>query len=199
MRQTVEYVFPYMHKRNEKKDSHETKISFSEAVFSFAGSLITGIVVIFAVFSLLARSVTVDGDSMNPTLINKDRLFISELVYTPKSGDIVIISREQTKEEPLVKRVIAVEGDEVNIDFAEHTVTVNGEPLSQDYEVMAPISRHGDVEFPVTVPPDCVFVLGDNRNNSRDSRYSDIGFIDIDRILGKAVLRIYPFSTIKTF
>lgn len=198
MRETYEYIFPYKQKRGGKEKPAE-KITVSEAFFSFTGSLITGIVIIFAVFSLLARSVTVDGDSMNPTLIDKDRLFISELVYTPESGDIVIISRALSGEKPLVKRVIAVAGDEVNIDYDKHTITVNGEPLEQNYEVAAPISRKGDTELPLIVPPDCVFVLGDNRNNSLDSRFTSVGCIDADRILGRAVLRIFPFSEVTTF
>lgn len=97
--------------------------------------------------------------------------------------------------EPIVKRIIGVGGDEVDIDFETATVTVNGSVLQEPY-LGTPTQRKGDVEFPLTVPEGMVFVLGDNRQASLDSRYTDVGFIDSRDILGRVFFRVLPFSSI---
>ena len=104
-----------------------------------------------------------------------------------------MITQPNSLNEPLIKRVIAFGGDEVNIDFVEGKVTVNGEVLNAPY-IYEPTNRMSNVAFPITVPEGCVFVMGDNRNNSLDSRSKTVGFIDTRYILGVAEFRFYPFG-----
>ena len=100
----------------------------------------------------------------------------------------------------MIKRVIGLPGDTVSINFETHIITVNGKVIFEDYEVKDPISEAYDMSYPsatVTVPGDSVFVLGDNRNNSTDSRHNEIGFISLDEINGKALFRLYPIGRIR--
>lgn len=167
---------------------------FTESLYMLVSSVSIGILVLFVLFAFFVRAAKVDGDSMQPTLSNNDWLVVDSLFYTPSKGDMVIISRDGSDETPLVKRIIATAGDEVDIDFDTHTVKVNGLVLDETY-IAEPISRHGDYSFPVTVPEGCVFVLGDNRNNSLDSRFKEIGFVNTDYLLGKVIYRIFPSPT----
>lgn len=171
-------------------------------VFCFA--LATMMVLFLFVF----RLVTVDGDSMRTTLSDGDRLIISNLFYTPETGDIVVINPENhgDADEPIIKRVIATEGQKVFIDYENWEVFVDGIKLDEPYIVdMMEIEkqRFGNdkamngtnvpkykEEF--TVGADKVFVMGDNRNNSKDSRSDDYGEMGVNRILGKVVFRIMP-------
>lgn len=136
---------------------------------------------------------------MKPTLNTGDKLIISNFLYTPDYGDIIAINKETAEEKSMIKRVIALEGDRVMIDFNSHIITVNGNVIYEDYEVAEPISEAGDITYPVTVPDGYVFVLGDNRNNSIDSRYSEIGFIKTEEINGKALFRLYPVGKINIY
>ena len=99
--------------------------------------------------------------------------------------------------EPIIKRIVATEGQRVDIDFVEGIVYVNGEALDEPY-THTPTNRHYDMEFPLTVPEGHVFVMGDNRNGSYDSRASEIGFVDTRYVLGKAYLRVFPFDALGT-
>ena len=133
---------------------------------------------------------------MNPTLTHNDTLFTSRLMYTPKVGDIIIFRPPASPKTPYVKRVIATEGQTVDIDPLTGTVTVDGKAYDEPY-IAEPIqpSRMGDMEYPFTVPEGTVFVLGDNRNNSHDSRDSDVGAVPVKNIIGKAQFRLLPLST----
>lgn len=159
-------------------------------------------------FTFLCRIVTVDGSSMSPTLTGEekylgqsgDKLIISNLFYTPSYGDIVVVTREN--DDPIIKRVIATEGQTVDIDFENWKVYVDGVELDEPYinriDGMAMMKR--DVSFPITVDKDCIFVMGDNRNNSLDSRDSQIGQVKTDAIVGRVLCRILPlrdFGTVK--
>ena len=147
---------------------------------------------------------TIDGDSMNNTLFNGERVVISNVFYKPKYGDIIVISRDydnvpgttDRSSMPIIKRVIATEGQTVDIDFEEGIVYVDGVALKESY-TRTPTNLSYDVKFPVTVKEGYVFVLGDNRNNSLDSRSSQIGeegLIDTRYIMGKALFRVFPFD-----
>ena len=147
-------------------------------------------------FSLCFRVVVVSGPSMKDTLIDGDVLFlVSNVFYThPKRGDIIVASKDSYDNgTPIIKRVIAVEGQEVFIDFENGVVKVDGIVLEEPYIRTLTTNDEG-VQFPVTVPEGCVFVLGDNRENSMDSRSHVIGMIDKREILGKAIFLAIPGS-----
>lgn len=157
-----------------------------DLVALFAGVLL--------VFSLCFRIVVVSGPSMNNTLVNGDWiLLISNVFYRDiQNGDIIVASKDNFKDgEPIIKRVIATAGQTVDIDFYEGIVYVDGVPLDEPY-TLTPTNMYEGVSFPVTVDDGCIFVMGDNRNNSKDSRSNEIGLIDKREVLGKAVFVLFP-------
>ena len=156
-------------------------------------ALISAALVLVLVFSFVFRIIQVDGSSMVPTLTNGDKLIVWGAGYTPERGDVVIVDSYTTYGKPLVKRVIAKGGDTISIDYETGTVTVNGEVLQEDY-IAEPTYLGYDVEFPYTVPEGTVFVMGDNRNQSLDSRSSYIGCIDEQDSLGKVLVCFLPFA-----
>ena len=182
---------------------YRPKKSFLYNLFEWLDVVVASIVVVVIVFTFVFRIVAIDGASMNNTLFDGERVVITNMFYQPQRGDIVVISRntentyQVTKNnEPIIKRIIALEGDTVDIDFDNGIVYVNGEALKEDY-IKEPTTRQGDVKFPLVVKENCIFVLGDNRNESLDSRSTDIGdngLIDKKYILGHAVLRVLPFE-----
>ena len=153
-------------------------------------------VIVFIIFHFLIRVVTVDGNSMRPTLEDGDRLIISNLFYEPDNGDVVILSEETGLDEALVKRIIAVEGQ--TVDITENgEVMVDGKVISEPYIAELIDDQHrGDMTYPLTVPEGCVFVMGDNRNHSTDSRSSDIGMVEESEILGRVLFRLLPLNKI---
>lgn len=156
-------------------------------------ALISAALVLVLVFSFFFRIIQVDGRSMVPTLNNGDKLIVWGAGYTPQRGDVVIVDGYTTYGRPLVKRVIAKGGDTIKIDYENGIVEVNGEVLQEDY-IAEPTYLGFDVEFPYTVPDGTLFVMGDNRNESLDSRSSSIGCIDERDILGKVLLCFMPFQ-----
>ncbi len=179
--------------------------SWVEDIFEWVESAVISMFAVVLLFTFIFGVVRVDGESMTNTLQHNDMLVISHLNYEPKCGDIVIISRnydnsEQTQSsEPLVKRVVATEGQ--TIDIKDGKVYVDGKELDEEYAKgkTFPCSSSGKIEYPVKVKKDTVFVLGDNREDSHDSRFDDIFLVDERYILGKAVLRIFPINTFTTF
>lgn len=162
----------------------------AEAIYDFASVLLTSIITVAVIFTFFFKISTVNGDSMRNTLHNGDQLIITAHDSDVKYGDIVIISQPNAYDEVLVKRVIATGGQTVNIDGDTHEVSVDGVVLNEPY-IREKTKLLGDAfTYPVTVPEGCVFVMGDNRNESGDSRYKAVGMIDERYIVGQAVYRI---------
>ncbi len=164
-----------------------------QSVLEWYEALISAALVLVLVFSFFFRIIQVDGSSMVPTLTHGDKLIVWGAGYTPQRGDVVIVDSYTSYGKPLVKRVIAKGGDTISIDYAEGTVEVNGQLLQEDY-IAEPTHLSYDVEFPYTVPEGTVFLMGDNRNGSLDSRSSSVGCIDERDILGKVLLCFLPVS-----
>jgi len=177
-----------------EKTAHRKASEYIYSVLSMIIAIFTAIMLLFLFF---VRIVSVSGDSMNPTLVNGSKIFVSSFLYNPSYGDIIAFGKAEGEDTSVIKRVIGLPGDTIDINFETHIITVNGEIYVDKISVSEAISEQGDIEFPVTVPEDCVFVLGDNRNNSIDSRFSRIGFVQYNEILGKAVFSLVPFFPIK--
>lgn len=175
----------------------EKPTNFKTEVFEWLECIVFSLVIVVLIFTFIFRIVGVDGLSMYPTLKDKDRVVISHLFYKPKMGDIVVITQPTVVNKPLIKRVIATGGQKVDIDFKNGIVKVDDRVLNEPY-INERTTLENDVTFPVTVPQGELFVMGDNRNHSSDSRYSGIGMIKEGYILGKAIFRIYPFSSFGT-
>jgi signal peptidase I len=169
----------------------EKRYQARNEAYDWIQSIVSALLICVLIFVFIARIISVEGPSMNPTLNDGDKLLVSGLFYTPKQGDIVILRKESFKEEPIVKRVIAVTGQTIDIDFEKGIVYVDGKALEEDYTA-EPTWRTLDFEGPVTVPEGCIFVMGDNRNNSTDSRSDRIGFVDLRYVLGRAYLLLLP-------
>ena len=162
-----------------------------EWIYAIAIAVIVTLVIRTFVFTL----VRVDGSSMVPTLHSGDRMYVNRFMYQPEAGDIVVFKPQGDPDKYYVKRIIATEGQTVDIDFIRGVVKVDGKELDEPY-INEATKKKGDIQFPVTVPEDCVFVLGDNRNNSRDSRYTTVGMVTEKSIMGEALFRLYPFNAI---
>lgn len=177
-----------------EKKRPEPKSGWKKNVVLYLHDVTMYLVIICLLFLLVFRVVVVSGTSMNRTLLDGDYLLLlSNLFYrNPQPGDIVVASKQSFDDgAPIVKRVIATEGQTVDIDFETGTVYVDGNALEEDY-IWTATTTHGGTRFPLTVDEGCVFVMGDNRGNSRDSRYLEIGQIDKREILGKAIFLFLP-------
>lgn len=181
--------------RVKKPEAVKTETTTRGEIYDWMQSLVFALIICIIVFVFIFRIVDVSGDSMNPTLIHGDKLVVSDVFYKPKQGDIVIFRKDEYKAEALVKRVIATEGQTIEIDFDRGRVYVDGERLDEPY-IAEPTHNQLDFQGPQTVPEGCVFVMGDNRNASSDSRRAQIGMVDERLIVGKVLLRVFPFDSI---
>ncbi len=189
----------------------DSKKCAAAEVLDWFDTVITSIVAIIVIFAVFTRLSTVDGGSMKPTLQNAERLMITDFFYSPEHNDIVVIwtdglYNDQTDEwgKAIVKRVIGIPGDTISIDIAEGAVYRNDEKLPQEvkdgilYEDGHSINDYTAVKWDmpdsVTVPEGYVFVMGDNRNDSVDSRDDRVGLVNMNNIIGKAYLRVAPFE-----
>ena len=181
--------------RSEKEGkAPEGKNSVIRECLEYLHDIVYTLAVILLVFTFCARVVVVSGSSMFPTLADGDYLLIlnNPLCGELEQGDIVVASMDRFKDgEAIVKRVIATEGQLVDINFRTGVVYVDGEPLEEDY-IFTPTYLSEGMEFPLVVEEGCVFLMGDNRGDSRDSRAPEIGLVDTREILGQAVFLVLP-------
>ena len=200
-------------KEEEKEDLPEQKKKAKTSAARELHFLLHDVVYLLAavtlIFVFLVRLVGVKGDSMMPTLWNQDFVLLeSNFLYHGddlKYGDIVVLNvpyYEERNEGPIVKRIIATEGQTVQIDFDTGAVYVDGVMLTETY-INEPTSYNWEgelgLEYPVVVPENCIFVLGDNRNNSMDSRFSSIGMIDERCVLGKVLFIVLPGQVVDDY
>ena len=172
----------------EKKQSKPDR-----GLYEWTQALVCSVLTVVLVFTFAARLIGVDGHSMVPTLQNGDRLLVVSPLLTDdyRRGDIVVLRKQSFLAEPIVKRVIATGGETVDIDFSTGTVYVDGEALEEPYIAELTFEQEG-MQFPLTVPEGSVFVMGDNRNHSNDSRDYRLGTVDQRYIIGKAVFLLFP-------
>ena len=164
-------------------------------LYEWIQCVVVALIVCVLLFVFIVRLVDVDGSSMYPTLKDGDKMVVSDLFFTPEQGDIVVFRKDEYKPEALVKRVIATEGQTVEINFDKGIVYVDGEALDEPYTA-APTYNQIDFSGAQIVPEGCVFVMGDNRNDSTDSRDERIGMVDSDLRVGKVLLTIFPINHI---
>lgn len=162
--------------------------------YEWIQSLVFALVVCVFVFLFVVRVIDVKGSSMLPTLVDGDKMIVSSLFYKPQAGDVIVLKKnEYDPNKALVKRVIATEGQEINMDFEKGKVYIDGTEIREDY-IRELTKTKLDFIGPKTVPEGCVFVMGDNRNASTDSRKTEIGMVDNRLILGKVYAVIFPTS-----
>ncbi len=187
------YIYYEYKEKTEKEEIIKTAFS---SFFHWMSGIVAVLFVIFVVIILFFRPVTVGGDSMEPTLHDGDRLFVYSFMYTPTDGDIIVARSPDGSDMPVIKRVIATAGQTVEIDYDKETVSVDGVVIEENYISGMSLMPENEIEYPFTVPEGQLFVMGDNRDESHDSRYKTFRCIDEDTVAGKAVFRFYPFSSI---
>ena len=181
--------------------SMEKKKNVLREVVDYLELFVFAICAVILLFSFVFRLCTVDGESMENTLFEEENLLVSDLFYTPERGDIVVFHQTGSLNEPVVKRVIATEGEHISITYGLDTMTVtvtdrNGKTtiLTEPYMKYDTSRQSPYSSMSVTVPEGMLFVMGDNRNNSLDSRSSAIGLVDERRVLGRVIFRVTPFD-----
>ena len=171
----------------------EPKEEKGREAYEWVQALVCSVLAVVVLFAFGVRLIGVDGHSMVPTLQHGDRLLVlnSKLCGGYEPGDIVVLRKESFLPTPIVKRVVAVEGQVVDIDFSSGTVFVDGQRLHEDY-INEQTFKNDGTAFPLTVPEGSVFVMGDNRNHSNDSRDVRLGTVDTRYIIGRAVFLAFP-------
>lgn len=190
--------FEQLPQGGEARPPHRPGQSFFEWLQMLLGCVLAAVVV----FNCCARLTRVDGHSMDDTLRHGELMLIWSLGYQPKQGDIVVLNKNASEtiqllhDRAIVKRVIAVGGQSVDIDYATNTVYVDGDPLDEPY-ILEEMYRPGYYNMQQThwdIPEGSIFVMGDNRNHSTDSRHDQVGPIDTGYVLGKAILALWPLE-----
>ena len=205
-----------MHSENNRMEEETTGLAIVREAYEWIESFVVAALAVVILFTFVLRIVGVDGPSMYSTLENKDRVVISHFMFKPKNGDIIVTTQPTDipgikSDRPLIKRIIATGGQKIEVDYDSNTVYVDGvaqdEPYINRTGILDPerglkssdpddpmLNRGDNTEYPYYVPEGKVFVMGDNRNNSMDSRSPDVGLIDEKYILGKLIIRLYPIN-----
>lgn len=193
----------------EEAETPEKESGFKiKDLLEIVETMLVSVFVVLLVFTYLLRPVTVIGGSMNPTLEENDKLLMYRLMYQPQVGDIVVVDNKEghvldgdevvasgfSLNQNIIKRVIAVGGQTVEVDAANGIVRVDGVALEEDYIKEPTLSDDGAFRYPITVPEGFVFVMGDNRNHSTDSRSATVGLVPEEDVLGAAFFRYLPFE-----
>lgn len=189
MRKTEEYNLTLDNEVDTKKKVKQTNEKLN--VFEIFEAIIAAFFAITLVFTFIFRVFSVDGPSMKPTLQDGDKVVVSTMGYKAQKGDVVVLSSTEGFKKPIIKRVVAVAGDTVDINFTTGVVTVNG---IEEHYTDELTTQQFDVAFPLTVPEGTVFVLGDNRGVSLDSRSTQVGCVDERLIVGKVLFRFFPLG-----
>ena len=182
---------------NEKIKFQINKNKLPVYIFEMFKSVIFLFAIISILFTFFVKDVNIDGQSMKNTLFDGDKAILTSFHYTPEVGDIVAIDAEQQIGKTIIKRVIATEGQTIKIDYDKNRVIVDGIVIDEDYVASPTIMPTIGWDVPETVPEGYVFVMGDNRSVSLDSRSGSIQLIPKTMILGKAQFVIYPFEHFK--
>lgn len=196
MENALEDTEPVRVKTEEPAPEGDNKKKKEEpmTLFDWVQCLVVALVIGVLAFMFVGRVTGVSGSSMYPTLHDTDKLIISNMFYTPEAGDIVVLQTDSFSKDPIVKRVIATEGQTVDIDFDRGIVYVDGKALDEPY-TYCPTNDRQDFKGEVTVPEGCIFVMGDNRNGSTDSRTNRIGMVDERCVIGKVYMILIPGNT----
>lgn len=182
-----------MNENKEPLTPQEKQQKDSMEVLDWLYSAVTAVVIAILLCAFVIRPIFVVGSSMVPTLEERDLILVSKLFYQPRYGDVVVLRKDSFMKNNIVKRVIATEGQTVDIDFVEGVVYVDGTALDEPYVNSLTLDPE-DFTEPVTVPEGSVFVMGDNRNRSTDSRSARLGCVDERLVVGKALLRVTPLN-----
>lgn len=183
---------------NDNKKRKVKKVSaVSDIFYDLYRTIVLTASIIAIILSFVIRPVAVEGDSMNSTLFDSDKILISEMFYTPEINDIVVVAHNKNLDKEIIKRVIAKEGQNIRINYETGDVFVDGILIDEPYINNPTGEPVTSWKFPTVIPKGKVFVMGDNRQHSADSRSSAIGLIDEKDIIGKAVTVIYPFDRFK--
>ena len=198
----------------EQPEKRRPRDPVANFLFDYVEIFVWSVCMVILIFTFVTRLCSVDGRSMENTLQNGERLIVQSIFYTPKQNDVIVFhltKPEVGMEKTLVKRVIATAGQEVVLNTKTGELTVDGVLYEDAHKVLKDASTdqitgkystglfYYDFNlstgiFRTTVPEGCLFVMGDNRNNSKDSRNPDVGFVDERCVLGKVVFRLYPFT-----
>lgn len=186
----------------DSQNTSKTRFTYNKhksvtCIFDMLKTVIFVLAIAALIFTLFFREANVVGSSMLNTLHENDRVLLTSFGYTPKCNDIIAINAENQIEKRIIKRVIACEGQSLRIDYDTGNVYVDGIKLNENYIISKTDRPQYSYEIPEVIPKGYIFVMGDNRERSLDSRSAKIGLIPITEVIGKAQIIIYPFDRIK--